>query len=97
MNAYSNFFDNHVVAVFRAFFAVATVVDLVFIYAAFFDRELPRHIAKWFFGTLSGHPVVIAPSAERTEWWQWLAFSFVSAVPLVVWVAFEVYTAKHST
>jgi hypothetical protein len=96
MNAYFKFFDNHGIAVIRVFFAIATVVDLVFIYAAIFDRELPRHIAKWFFGTLSGQPVVIAPSAERIEWWQWLGFSFVSAVPLVAWVAFEIFIVKHA-
>jgi hypothetical protein len=53
---------------------------------------LPRRIAQWFFGGLSGQPVTLAPSADRIGWPQWLGFILVSTMPAV---ACEVYLAKR--
>lgn len=88
MDAYRNF-------LVRSFFAFATAVDLLFIYAALFNRKLLPRLAQWFFGTLFGQRITIPPpSTDKPPWWTWLAFSFVSAVPPIAWILFEIYITK---
>jgi hypothetical protein len=95
MNAYFDFFNRHSAGLVRVFFAFTSAVDALFIYAAIFDRDLPRRLAERFFGALSGQAVKIAPSNEKPHWLQWLGFIFVSAVPPAAWIVFELYLAKR--
>ena len=93
MDAYFSFFSSN--AFVRCFFAFLTAIDLVFVYAAVFDRDLPRRIAVWFFGALSGRPVTVdRPASGQNN--NWLVFAFVSAVPPIAWILFELYFAGRA-
>ena len=81
----------------RGFFLLCAVVELVFIYAAVFDRDLPRRMAEWFFGALSGERVKVAAGSAEDEGptvWNWVIFAVVCAVPPVAWIVFEVIRAR---
>jgi hypothetical protein len=95
MADYFQFMNAHQNLLFRGFFGLATAVDLLFLYAALFNRNLPPRLAQWFFGALSGQRITIPPpSTDKPPWWSWLAFAFVSAVPPVAWLLFEIYITK---
>jgi len=86
MDAYFSFVSSN--AFLRIFFALLTAVDLVFVYAVLFDRDLPRRMAVRFFGVLSRQPVTIDQSAAGQKN-NWLVFAVVSAVPPAAWIVFE--------
>jgi hypothetical protein len=96
LDAYFNFFDTHATAVFRSFFVLLLGIDLVFLYAVAFDRDLPRRVAIRFFGALSGQSVTMPPTDETIRWWQWLVYIFISAVPPALWLFFELYCANRA-
>ena len=79
----------------RVFFGIAVAIDLIFIYAAVFDRDLPRRIAVWFFGFLSGERINLPREENNTGIGQWFIFAFVSAVPFAGWIAFELFFAPR--
>jgi hypothetical protein len=74
---------------FRAFFIACLLVDLVFLYALVFDRDLPRRIAIRFFGGLSGQTVHIPPTEDRITFGQGFGVAMIMIVPLLVWAIFE--------
>ncbi len=91
MGAYFHFMHDHAIALFRCFFALGMAIDLVFIYAIVFDRDLPRRMAERFFGTLFGMPLALRPSNDEIPVFAWIGFIFISAFIPFAWVLFELY------
>ena len=89
MHACLDLADHHRLAILRSFFAVLVGIDLVSVYAFAFDREMPGRVLGRYVGRLTGRRVTVAPWAEPDRWWQFAVFWSLSAVPPVLWAAFE--------